>query len=101
MAFANAPGGAPIAVSAKPFDPKNQRGSKLLMNTLVCSVGTSMIVGSRICCVLEKILAKFVCGNIERTGNVALFRSRERNLDGSVRPQGCSGTSCRMAAATN
>ena len=25
-----------MAVSAKPFEPKNQRGSRLLMNTLVC-----------------------------------------------------------------
>ena len=29
----------------KPFDPKNQRGSRLLMKTWVWS-GTSMIVGS-------------------------------------------------------
>ena len=29
-----------MAVSAKPFEPKNQRGSQLLMNTLVVSGGS-------------------------------------------------------------
>ena len=44
MAFDIAPGTDPMLVSLKLFVPKNQRGSRLSMNTWVCS-GTSIIVG--------------------------------------------------------